>query len=189
MRRRRKKKRRKWKGEGTREKEARVDSGVMYVGMTSESVGARPPCEYIEAFGRHYGAIRAVCRGETLIYTERQRQLSLPLPPPGGSRIIPFTEIIPRTVGEIFATFLYRRKGDAYTLLIAFLYTKMKSFYPFRACTKNIGRINRRAISISRHDGRNKLGIEQQERGKGRSWGRGEFRASSILTKRGHYLF
>lgn len=130
--RRRKKKRRKWKGEGTREKEARVDSGVMYVGMTSESVGARPPCEYIEAFGRHYGAIRAVCRGETLIYTERQRQLSLPLPPPGGSRIIPFTEIIPRTVGEmlcrIFATLPYRRKGDAYTLLIAFLYTEMKSF-------------------------------------------------------------
>lgn len=55
----------------------------MYVGMTSESVGARPPCEYIEAFGRHYGAIRAVCRGETLIYTEAngERGLSLPLPP------------------------------------------------------------------------------------------------------------
>lgn len=29
---------------------------------------ARPSCEYIEAFGRHYGVICAVCHGETLIY-------------------------------------------------------------------------------------------------------------------------
>lgn len=33
---------------------------------------ARPSCEYIEAFRRHYGVICAVCHGETLIYMSQE---------------------------------------------------------------------------------------------------------------------
>lgn len=98
-------------GRGTREKEARVDSGVMYVGMTSESVGARPPCEYIEAFGRHYGAIRAACRGETLIYTGNY----LCLFPPRESSLLPKLYL----ERGIFPTFLFNRKRDVFRSLFS----------------------------------------------------------------------
>lgn len=147
-------------GRGTREKEARVDSGVMYVGMTSESVGARPPCEYIEAFGRHYGAIRAACRGETLIYTGNY----LCLFPPRESSLLPKLYL----ERGIFPTFVFNRKE---TFFDTFLYEMKSIAYIHTILVKNI------RIEQSRNGGRNKLGVEKQ-----REWRRGSWRIPGVVV-------